>query len=51
MRAWEATAELERRLGKPVITSNQAIVWDLLDMLGHAGAADMIDGAPAPAQV
>jgi maleate isomerase len=34
VRAWEAVPALEKRLGKPVITSNQAVVWDLLDMVG-----------------
>jgi maleate isomerase len=44
VRAWEAVAELERRLGKPAITSNQAMFWDLLDLVGHAGAEALIGG-------
>jgi maleate isomerase len=42
VRAMEATEELQRRLGKPVVTSNQAVIWDLLDMLGHADARRFI---------
>jgi maleate isomerase len=38
VRAMEATEELQRRLGKPVVTSNQAVLWDLLQMIGHADA-------------
>jgi maleate isomerase len=38
IRAMEATVELQQTLGKPVVTSNQAVIWDLLDMLGHADA-------------
>ncbi|MCC6472829.1 MAG: hypothetical protein IT514_03695 [Burkholderiales bacterium] len=34
-RAMEAVAPLERRLGKPVICSNQAVIWDLLRMVGR----------------
>lgn len=36
IRAMEATAELQAKLKKPVVTSNQAVIWDLLDMIGHA---------------
>jgi maleate isomerase len=36
IRAMEATAELQKKLKKPVVTSNQAVIWDLLDMIGHA---------------
>ena len=50
VRAWEATAALEQRLGKPVITSNQAMVWDLLDMLRHPRADDLIGGERARAE-
>ena len=32
---------LERRLGKPVVTSNQAMIWDTLRL---AGVADRVDG-------
>jgi maleate isomerase len=35
IRAMEATAELQTKLRKPVVTSNQAVIWDLLDMIGH----------------
>jgi maleate isomerase len=42
VRAMEATEALQQRLGKPVVTSNQAVVWDLLDMLGHADAHKFI---------
>jgi len=38
IRAMEATAELQQRLGKPVVTSNQAVIWDLLDMIEHKDA-------------
>ena len=33
-RALEVTAELERRLGKPVLTSNQVTLWAILRALG-----------------
>ncbi|MGZ3147176.1 maleate cis-trans isomerase family protein [Lentzea chajnantorensis] len=33
-RSWEAVEELERRLGVPVVTSNQACLWRLLDLTG-----------------
>ena len=26
--------ELEARLGRPVVTSNQAVIWDALELLG-----------------
>jgi len=32
-RAMEAIAPLERKLGKPVISSNQAVIWELLQMV------------------
>ena len=48
VRAMEATAELQRCLGKPVVTSNQAVLWDLLDMIGHAEARKFVAGTPAP---
>jgi maleate isomerase len=47
VRAMEATAELQRRLGKPVVTSNQAVIWHLLDLIGHAQADRFIARAPA----
>jgi maleate isomerase len=49
VRAMEATAELQQRLGKPVVTSNGAVLWDLLDMLGHADSDKFIARAPPPA--
>ena len=33
---------LEQRLGAPVITSNQAILWDALARIGH----DDVSGCP-----
>jgi maleate isomerase len=42
VRAMEATAELQQRLGKPVVTSNQAVLWDLLDTIGHADAVNFV---------
>jgi maleate isomerase len=33
-RAWDVAAEIERDLGKPVITSNQAVLWHMLHILG-----------------
>lgn len=32
-RAWDAAPAIERELGKPVITSNQAIVWHMLRLI------------------
>jgi maleate isomerase len=49
VRAMEATPELQQRLGKPVVTSNQAVLWDLLDMIGHADAQRFVARAPAVA--
>ena len=49
VRAMEATAQLQQRLGKPVVTSNQAVIWDLLDMIGHAHAQQFVARAPAVA--
>ncbi|HEU5469363.1 MAG TPA: hypothetical protein VFV67_01825 [Actinophytocola sp.] len=37
-RSWEAVDRLERRLGVPVLTSNQACLWRLLELTG-VGAA------------
>jgi maleate isomerase len=42
VRAMEATKDLQQRLGKPVITSNQAVLWDLLDMIGHPDAGRLM---------
>jgi maleate isomerase len=45
--------ELERRLGAPVITSNQAVLWDALARIGHAdvsacpGRLFAVDAEPA----
>ena len=33
-------AELERQLAAPVVTSNQAVLWDALMRLGHDGVRD-----------
>lgn len=41
LRALDIVDELERRLGKPVIVSNQAMMWDCLR---SAGIDDRIDG-------
>lgn len=38
VRAMEAARTLQRQLGKPVVTSNQAIIWELLEMVGHGEA-------------
>jgi maleate isomerase len=48
VRAMEATDALQRRLGKPVVTSNQAVIWDLLEMIGHPQARRLVARAPAP---
>ena len=37
VRAFEAVQALERSLGLPVITSNQAVLWDLLRLIGWRG--------------
>jgi maleate isomerase len=51
VRAMEAAKDLQQRLGKPVVTSNQAVLWDLLDMIGHPDAQKLIARAPAPAEM
>jgi maleate isomerase len=33
-------AELERRLGRGVVTSNQAVIWDTLRLVGWQGSCD-----------
>lgn len=48
VRAWEATADLEQALDKPVVTSNQAVVWDLLDMVGHPAAEGLVGRVLTP---
>jgi maleate cis-trans isomerase len=35
-RSVEAAEDVERRTGKPVVTSNQASIWMALRRLGHA---------------
>lgn len=37
VRAFEAVATLEAQLGVPVITSNQAVLWDALCLMGWSG--------------
>jgi maleate isomerase len=37
VRAFEAVQALEGSLGLPVITSNQAVLWDLLQLIGWRG--------------
>jgi maleate isomerase len=36
MRALGLVEALEERLGKPVVTSNQALAWHALRLAGHA---------------
>ncbi|MBJ3778875.1 maleate cis-trans isomerase family protein [Acuticoccus mangrovi] len=38
LRAFEAVAEMEEALGKPVLTSNQVTLWGILERLGHPAA-------------
>ena len=47
VRAMEATEALQHRLGKPVVTSNQAVLWDLLDLIKHPDAKTFVSRAPA----
>jgi maleate cis-trans isomerase len=52
-RSVEAAEEIERRTGKPVVTSNQASIWMTLRRLGHtapiAGFGRLLRQlAPAP---
>lgn len=42
VRAMEAARDLQRRLRKPVVTSNQAVIWELLDMIGHPQANELV---------
>jgi maleate isomerase len=42
VRATEAVARIETRLGKPVVASNQAVIWHLLRLLGRD---DAVEGA------
>ncbi|MGR3913671.1 MAG: Asp/Glu racemase [Gammaproteobacteria bacterium] len=39
LRAAQAVEEIEARIGKPVITSNQAMLWHALQLLPHAPPA------------
>jgi maleate isomerase len=52
-RSVEAVAEVERRTGKPVVTSNQASIWMTLRRLGHtepiAGFGRLLGGLAAAA--
>jgi len=41
LRSMEVVDEIERRIGKPVITSNQAVLWDCLRL---AGIEDRLEG-------
>jgi maleate isomerase len=46
--------ELERRLGRPVVTSNQAVLWDALSRLGWrdtSGCPGRLFGASQPARM
>ena len=38
-RAWEVVDAIEDELGKPVITSNQAILWHMLQRIGALSEA------------
>jgi maleate isomerase len=40
--AFAIIAELEQRLDRPVVTSNQAVLWDALARIGH----DDVEGCP-----
>ncbi|MBB5687738.1 maleate cis-trans isomerase family protein [Sphingobium boeckii] len=40
VRATEAVAALEARFGKPVIASNQAVIWALVQMVGGGAVLD-----------
>jgi maleate isomerase len=41
LRTFPVVARLEERLGKPVVTSNQALAWDCLRL---AGVHDRLPG-------
>jgi maleate cis-trans isomerase len=36
-RAWDVVEAIEQELGKPVVTSNQAIVWHMMQRIGLSG--------------
>lgn len=42
VRAMEAARDLQQRLRKPVVTSNQAVIWELLEMMGHPQANELV---------
>lgn len=42
VRAMEAARDLQQRLRKPVVTSNQAVIWELLEMIGHPQAGALV---------
>lgn len=52
IRSAEIIAEAERRLKKPVITSNQALIWHALNLIGYknpiTGFGTLFDHAPQP---
>lgn len=52
IRSAEIAAEAEKQLGKPVITSNQALVWHALHLLNYdkpvTGFGTLFDHAPQP---
>ncbi|MAL40466.1 Asp/Glu racemase [Thalassospira sp.] len=52
IRSAEIAAEAEKKLGKPVITSNQALIWHALHLLGYdkpvTGFGTLFDHAPQP---
>lgn len=52
IRSAEIAAKAEQQLGKPVITSNQALIWHALHLLGYdkpvTGFGTLFDHAPQP---
>jgi maleate isomerase len=52
IRSAEIVAEAESRLGKPVITSNQALIWHALNLIEYptpiTGFGTLFDKAPQP---
>ncbi len=52
LRAVSTVARLEQRLGVPVVTSNQAMLWDMLGQAGYtkpvAGFGRLLEGTPYP---
>ena len=51
-RTLEVTPELERQIGKPVLTSNNSAIWKMLQVTGWAGtikdAGTLVDPSAAP---